>query len=109
MDGNTEMHLELKNKISKIERNIKYFEDQVIAADTDVKQILMTKNYHENNGTLDQWQREYHLVESSLKDSNTNLQSEIRMLNILKAKLEKGDYTMSMYNNPIAVKRKHTD
>jgi hypothetical protein len=36
---------------------------------------------------MDEWQRQYHMVQSALKDSNTNLNSEKRMLNILKAKL----------------------
>lgn len=39
--------------------------------------------------------REYDIAESALKDSHTNLNSERRMLNILKAKLESGDYDIS--------------
>lgn len=34
-------------------------------------------------------------MESALKDSNTNLNTERKVLNVLKAKLESGDYAMS--------------
>ena len=107
MDGVTEMSLRLQDKISGIEEKIKYFHEQVIGADRDFKEVLTTKAYHEHNGTIAEWQREYHIVESALKDSNTNLQSEKRMLNILKAKLESGDYAMT--STSTAAKRKITD
>lgn len=107
MDGLTEMSLKLQNKISGIEEKIKYYKEQLLGADRDFKEVLSRKAYHEQNGTMDEWQRQYHIVESALKDSNTNLQSEKRMLNILKAKLESGDYDMTSTSS--AVKRKITD
>ena len=106
MDEATEKS-KLQDKISKVESNIKYYEGQVMAANWDFREVLSTKTSHENNGTIAEWQREYNLVDSALKDSNTNLQSEKRMLNILKAKLETGDYAMS--NTSTAAKRKFID
>jgi len=47
------------------------------------------------------------MVESALKDTNTNLNSENRMIKILKAKLESGDYDMT--SKSTAAKRKFTD
>ena len=47
------------------------------------------------------------MVQSALKDSNTNLNSEKRMLNILKAKLESGNYDMTSTSSD--VKRNNTD
>ena len=107
MDGLTEMSLRLQEKISSLTEKIRYHEEQVIGADRDFKEILSRKAYHEHNGTMDEWQRQYHIVESALKDSNTNLQSEKRMLNILKAKLESGNYNMT--STSFATKRKFTD
>lgn len=107
MDGVTEMSLRLQDKISSIEEKIKYHHEQFSSADRDFKEVLTRKAYHEQNGTMHEWQRQYLIVESALKDSNTNLQSETRMLNILKAKLESGDYDMTSTSS--AVKRKITD
>ena len=107
MDGVTEMSLRLHDKISGIEEKIKYHQEQLLGADRDFKEVLTRKAYHEQNGTMDEWRREYLIVESALKDSNTNLNSEKRMLNILKAKLESGDYAMTSTSS--AVKRKITD
>jgi hypothetical protein len=56
---------------------------------------------------MDEWQRQYRVAESALKDTNNNLTSEKRMLKILKTKLESGDYNMT--NTSSAVKRKFTD
>jgi hypothetical protein len=56
---------------------------------------------------MDEWQREYKIVESALKDTNVNLNSEKRMVNILKAKLENGDY--DLVSKSTATKRKFTD
>lgn len=107
MDGLTEMSLRLQDRISGIEEKIKYHQEQLLGADRDFKEVLTRKAYHEQNGTMDEWQRQYLIVESALKDSNTNLNSEKRMLNILKAKLESGDYAMTSTSS--AVKRKITD
>lgn len=107
MDGLTEKSLELQNKISGIEEKIKYYQEQLLGSDMDFKEVLSRKTYHEQTGTMDEWQRQYKIVESALKDSNTNLNSEKRMLKILKAKLESGDYDMTSTSS--AVKRKFTD
>lgn len=105
MDTTPEMSLKLR--IEEVEEKIKYFQEQSIAADMDFKEVLSTRAHHEANGTLDQWVREYSVVESALKDSNSNLNSETRMLNILKAKLNSGDYNMA--STSTATKRKFTD
>lgn len=107
MNSATEMSLELQNKISVIEEKIKYFQEQAIAADRDFKEVLSTKASYEIKGAMPEWQREYQIAESALKDSNVNLQSEKRMLNLLKAKLERGDYAMT--STSTAAKRKFTD
>jgi len=107
MDGVTEMSLRLHDKISGVEEKIKYQQEQLVAADRDFKEALSRKAFHEQNGTMDEWRRQYRLAQSALRDTNTNLNSEKRMLNILKAKLESGDYAMTSTSS--AVKRKITD
>ena len=107
MDGATEMSIMLQDKISRVEEKIHYHQGQVIAANEDFNEHLSKKSLYENKGIIAYWQREYLLVESALKDSNTNLNSEIRMLDILKGKLESGDNAMT--NTSTAGKRKITD
>ena len=107
MDTLTEMSLKLQEKIAKLEANITYYQEQAIAADQDFKEVLNTKAYCESKGLMDEWQREYKIVESALKDTNVNLNSEKRMVNILKAKLENGDY--DLVSKSTATKRKFTD
>ena len=108
MDEVTEMSLIIHDKISGIEEKIKYQQEQLLGADRDFKEVLTRKAYHEQNGTMDEWRRQYRLAQSALRDTNTNLNSEKRMLNILKAKLESGDYAMTSTSST-AVKRKFTD
>jgi len=107
MDPFTEMSIKLQEKIAKLEANITYYQEQAIAADQDFKEVLNTKAYCESKGLMDEWQREYKIVESALKDTNVNLNSEKRMVNILKAKLENGDY--DLVSKSTATKRKFTD
>lgn len=107
MDTATDMSLTLQNKIAQLEENLKYFKEQAVGAERDFKEVLSTKTYYENMGAISEWQREYNIVESALKDSNTNLNCENRMIKILKAKLESGDYDMT--SKSTAAKRKFTD
>lgn len=107
MDPSTEMSLTLQDKITQLENKIKYYQEQAMAADRDFKEVLNTKTYYEAKGAMLEWQREYDIAESALKDTNTNLNSEIRMRNILKAKLESGDYDMT--SKSTAAKRKSSD
>lgn len=95
MDPYTEMSLTLQDKITQLENKIIYCQEQAAAADRDLNEVLNTKKHYEDKGEILQWQREYDLAESAVKDTNTNLNSEIRMRNILKAKLESGDYDMT--------------
>lgn len=103
MDPTTERFLALQNKISMLEQNISYYEEQAAAANRDVNEVLRAKTLCENNGKTAEWLREYAMAESALKDTNTNLNSEKRMLNILKAKFESGDYDLT---KPSTGKRK---
>ena len=107
MDTAPDMSLTLQNKIAQLEEKIKYFKEQAVVAERDFKEVLSTKTFYENMGAISEWQREYNMVESALKDTNTNLNSENRMIKILKAKLESGDYDMT--SKSTAAKRKFTD
>lgn len=107
MDATTDMSLTLQHKIAILEEKIKYYQEQAAAADRDFKEVLSIKTSYENKGAIAEWQREYNLAESALKDTITNLNSEKRMINILKAKLESGDYDMT--SKSTAAKRKSTD
>ena len=107
MDASTDMSLTLQHKIALLEEKIKYYQEQAAAADRDFKTVLGAKTYYEDKGAIAEWQREYDIAESALKDTNTNLNSEVRMKNLLKAKLESGDYDMS--SKSTATKRKYTD
>ena len=103
MDATTDLSLTLQQKIAQLVDKINYYQEQVVAADRDFKETLSTKAYYESKGDIAEWQRQYIIVESALKDSNTNLNSEKRMLNILKAKLETGDFDLT--SNSTAGKR----
>ena len=94
MDSMTEASLALKAKISTVEQKVIYCQEQFEAANRDFNEVLNTKAYYEIRGNLAEWQREYEIVQSALKDTNVNLNSEKRMLNILKAKLESGNHSM---------------
>ncbi|KAH9879737.1 hypothetical protein J1614_002221 [Plenodomus biglobosus] len=50
----TDMSLGLQNKIAGVQRNVQYFEEQLVAADMDFKEVLNTRTIHENNGTMDE-------------------------------------------------------
>lgn len=92
MDANIE---EMLTKISAVEKNITYYQEQATAADTEFKDVLSAKTAYENNGHSAEWQRQREMAESALKDTNANLNSEKRMLKFLKSKLENGDFDMS--------------
>lgn len=107
MDITTENFLALQSKIARLEQNISYFQEQAAAANRDVNEYLSAKTLWENNGKTAEWQRGYAMAESALKDTHTNLNSEKRMINILKAKLENGDYDST--SKPSTGKRKLED
>jgi len=106
-DGITEMAINLQSKISEVEGKIKYQQEQLVIADRQFKELLRLKPVYEQIGEMDAWERRKIDVESALKDSNTNLNSETRMLSILKGRLQSGNYMMT--NTSCVVKRKFTD
>lgn len=54
MDELTEMSLEIQKKIPVIEEKIKYYQEQVVGAEMEFKEMLSTKAYHEQNDTMEE-------------------------------------------------------
>ena len=104
MDPTTDGFLALYNKLHSLEKTISYWEQQAEAANMELEELLKEKTLYENNGKTDEWQREYAMAESAVKDTNINLESEKRMLNIVKTKIENRDYDFS--SKPSTGKRK---
>lgn len=92
---NSEERTKLEQKISKIGDKLSYFVEQVDGAKRDLNQMISLRPVYLQRGEQDQWQREYDQALSALKDCQTNLFSETRMHDILKRKLDNGDYSMS--------------
>ena len=107
MDSLTEMSHTLQNKIAQVEYKIKYFQEQAQLAEQDFKNVIRDKEYYETAGAIADWQHNYDLSQTALRDTNTNLNSETRMLKILKARLESGFYDMP--SKVMVAKRKFTD
>ncbi|KAH9865956.1 hypothetical protein IAQ61_008547 [Plenodomus lingam] len=51
-DTASEMRLNLVSRISAVQSNVQYFQEQVQASNRDFKEVLSIKPFHENNGTL---------------------------------------------------------
>jgi len=107
MDSMTDPSLPLKNKIAQVEYKIEYFKEQAGVAEGDFKEVLYDKPYFESVDNMSGWEHNFRLVKTALRDTHTNLNSETRMLKILKAKLERGDYDMNL--KYVVAKRKFSD
>lgn len=91
----TDESLLLKQKITKLQEKISYFDEQHLGARQDLDEVISRRSVYVNNGRAEEWQKDYFQAMSALKDSETNLSSEVRMYNILQTKLANGDYSMS--------------
>lgn len=98
-----ETKMELINQINRVEGKISYFKEQMIGADAYFKNILSLKD----KISLEEYTRMHAEAKTALTETNTNLTSEQRMLNILKNKLENNDLTIKQFNT--AQKRSFSD
>ena len=85
----------LEKKMSKIQDKVDYYEEQVEGSYQQINDLVSKKSLYEASGNAEHWYKEYAEAQSAVKDSETNLSSEIRMHNILRTKLVNGDYSMS--------------
>lgn len=85
----------LEQKISKVQDKVQYFGEQLEGAKQDYNEVISKQSEYVTLGKAEEWQRKYIEAVSALKDSETNLSSEIRMHSILQKKLVNGDYSMS--------------
>jgi len=87
--------LSLEQRIRKVLDKVDYFSQQLEGAQLDLNGTMSRRRLYLESGREDEWYREYKEAMSAIKDSDTNLASEHRMLNILQKKLANGDYSMS--------------
>jgi len=85
----------LEHRISKVQDKVQYFGEQLEGAKQDYNEVISKQSEYVTHGKAEEWQREYIEAVSAVKDSETNLSSEIRMHNVLQKKLVNGDYSMS--------------
>lgn len=79
-------------RISKVERNIVYFRDQIIGWNQEFQHLISIKNQI-SPAQFEQMQNE---IQSGMADSNSNLSSERRMLSYLQNKLNSNDFDLSV-------------
>ncbi|XPS81979.1 hypothetical protein M3J09_013903 (mitochondrion) [Ascochyta lentis] len=85
----------IEKKLRKVQEKIEYFAEQVEGSKQDFSDIVSEQPLSGANGIIEKWNSRYANAVSALEDSENNLQSEIRMYNILQRKLANGDYNMS--------------
>jgi len=98
---------ELMSKITKKQVDINYFQHKVIRARWEFNQLLHQRAMYQATGNLEVWKEKQDWLASELKDSQTNLASEIKIQGILRTKLANGDY--SMPDTSVTTKRKFDD
>lgn len=86
---------DLMQKINKVEVKLAYFKEQHLGATQDLDEVLSKIRKNQNPSMIEQLKKEHHNALHAFTDTRTNLTSELRMENILKTKLAKGDYSMS--------------
>lgn len=98
---------EFLSKISKVQSNVEYYTDQVKLANQEFKAILsdINKTDPSNTRALEVLNMEKEGAIEAMKDSNANLASEKRMLKILQAKKDAGDFTLPTSSSTVT-KRK---
>lgn len=101
MDGQIEGLLQ---DIAKKKSNCLYFQDQCKQYDAEFKRILGLRNSMEP----DQWEVLSENARIAKKESDCNLNSERRMLNILEHKFKSRDFS-EISTTPTVQKRKATD
>lgn len=85
----------LEQKVGKVKRNITYYHEQVEGSKQELHDIEATRSQYVNTGRAEEWTITHYNAMSALRDSYTNLHSEIRMYNIIQKRLEDGNYSMS--------------
>ena len=83
---------ELHARISKVERNIVYFRDQIIGWNQEFQHLISIKNQI----SPAQFEQMHNEIQSGMADSNSNLNSERRMLSYLQNKLNSNDFDLSV-------------
>jgi len=106
MDAKTEMTLALQDKISKLQERVVDFQEQVEAAQSGLDTILREKAWYEYNGQTDEWVNQYSELQKALYENNTNVNSDNRMIDMLKKKLANGECDMPSTSKFSATKRK---
>lgn len=85
MDENTEARLTLLQKIASSQNSIEYYRSQIAACTQALNQSISINDQE----TINQ-------VTTALKETQSNLNSEQRMLNILNSRLQSGNYNLGV-------------
>jgi hypothetical protein len=85
----------LLETIQKKKEKAEYFSEQLDGAVWDFETFVARKHEFESNGKEQEFKKVCLELELAITDSQTNLNSEIRMHNILQKNLEEGNYSTS--------------
>jgi len=99
--------LKLQESLRKVERKIEYFEEQLEGANQDLKEAESKRHDYVDRAQAEERYKNCLEAHDAAKDCYTNLVSENRMYEILKKKLENGDYSTS--GNSSITKRRFSD
>lgn len=73
--------------------NIDYYQEQLEQAKYDYSEVIHRKDEYMSTNRADEWMREYEIVISAVKDTETNLSTECKMHNSLMRRLNNNDFT----------------
>lgn len=104
MDDITEQRNYLLSRISNIKDKCDYFKEQQIAIDKAMKHLISIRS----TMSEEQYNASFAEIKQCLTETNTNLNSETRMLNILNRKLESNDFNLDPYKS-VVKKRSFSD
>ena len=84
------------SKLNSVRQNIIYYSDQAFSSEQDFKSILHKINDLDQSdvGSRQRLSRSLEYARECMKDSQTNLASEKRMLSVLEARENAGNYTL---------------
>ena len=97
MDDMTEQRNYLLNRINIIKDKSEYFKEQQIAIDKTMKHLISIKS----SFTQQQYEQRFAEIKQCLMETNTNLNSETRMLSILNCKLQNNDFNLETYKSVV--------
>ena len=90
-----ELHEQFMSKIASVKDNIEHFKCEASASEHEFKKMIdYMSGVDEKDSRREYLTKKLEEMRQNMKESQTNLSSERRMLNILENKRRMGDYTL---------------